>query len=156
MKLLMIGCILLLSVVGFKPGQQNKNHKAATIDTAKYTILQFDENRDYDRFDKDAKPVVLSAEDIKKVDDLFKVAVKKHGKQSKYNPQSAARYYKQIVAVINSRGEKIIWINCFCANDFPYWKTTLVSVLDGGSCFFNLNINLSTGEDYNFAVNGVA
>lgn len=156
MKLFMIGCILLLSVAGFKRGHQNKNYKAATIDTAKYTILQFDGKRDHDHFDKDVKPVVLSAGDIKKVDELFKVAVKKHGKQSKYNPQSPAHYYKQIVAVLNSRGEKIIWINCFCANDFPYWKTTLVSVLDGGSCFFNLNINLNTGEDYSFAVNGVA
>ena len=156
MKLLMIGCILSLLVAGFKPGQQNKNYKAATIDTSKYTILQFDEKRDHYRFDKDVKAVALSAGDIKKVDELFNVAVKRHGKQSKYNPQSAARYYKQVVAVVNSRGEKIIWINCFCANDFPYWKTTLVSVLDGGSCFFSLNINLNTGEDYNFAVNGVA
>lgn len=131
---------------------------AAKSDTSKYAFLQFVKERDHYHFDNDVKATTLTAGEIKKVTELFKLIVSKHAKHSKFYPQSVAGYHMQVIAVINTRGEKVVWINCFCGkiSEYPRWKTEPVMVLDGGACFFNLNINLDSGEDSNFMVNGVA
>ena len=68
-----------------------------------------------------------------------------------------SRYKRQYIAVINQNGDKEVWINCFCnSNIFDYWKTQRVIVLDGGNCFFNLQINLTKRLIYNLSINGVA
>ncbi len=66
------------------------------------------------------------------------------------------KYYKQFIAVINSKGEKEVWVNCFCKTDDFDWKIHVVFVLDGGSCFFNVKINLTNGLITVFSINGVA
>lgn len=64
-------------------------------------------------------------------------------------------YKKQYCPAINEKGEKEIWINCFC--DFGYhdgWKESIVTVSDGGKCYFNLKVNLSQKTYYHLSVNG--
>ncbi|OJJ18224.1 hypothetical protein BKI52_25720 [marine bacterium AO1-C] len=65
------------------------------------------------------------------------------------------QYKRQYVAVINTQGQKEVWVNCFCSADFD-WRQEIVTVLDGGKCFFNLKINLAQKQYYDFAVNGSA
>ncbi|HEY3251387.1 MAG TPA: hypothetical protein VGK25_09750 [Ignavibacteria bacterium] len=68
-------------------------------------------------------------------------------------------YNKQFIGAINDKGEKIIWVNCFCkseANSFKDWKTRVVMVKDGGNCFFNLKVNVDKNEYYDIFVNGDA
>jgi len=65
-------------------------------------------------------------------------------------------YKKQLIAVTNSKGEKEIWINCFCDDWDKSWKTEIIEVHDGGPCYFNLKINLTTKKIYDFGVNGFA
>jgi hypothetical protein len=65
-------------------------------------------------------------------------------------------YKRQYVAYINSKGEKEIWINCFCDTNIEYWRKEIVFVLDGGKCFFNLKIKIKKKEYYDFRVNGDA
>ena len=65
-------------------------------------------------------------------------------------------YKRQYIAVTNDKGEKEVWINCFCDNFDSNWKKVLMLVDDGGKCFFNLKINLTTGKYYDFRVNGLA
>lgn len=65
-------------------------------------------------------------------------------------------YKRQYVAVINSKNEKEVWINCICDNYNNNWKTQITYVEDGGNCFFNLKINLTKKIIYDFMVNGVA
>ena len=68
------------------------------------------------------------------------------------NPE---KFYKQFIAVINSKGEKEVWINCCCTvYDRSDWKTEVLLVMDGGSCFFNLKINLSKNTVYDLMING--
>ena len=62
-------------------------------------------------------------------------------------------YKRQYVAVLNDKGEKEVWINCFCMHWDKYWKKEIVLTKGGGSCFFNLKINLSNGKYYDLKVN---
>jgi hypothetical protein len=68
-------------------------------------------------------------------------------------------YKIQFFGYKNENKEKIIWANYFC-NEWSYtgvdWKTDLVSVDDGGNCYFNLKVNLDTKEIFDFMVNGWA
>jgi hypothetical protein len=63
------------------------------------------------------------------------------------------KYYKQFVAVINSKGEKEVWVECFCKISDASWKTEPVIVKDGGNCYFYVKINLTTGLVSNFGIN---
>lgn len=66
------------------------------------------------------------------------------------------KYKRQYMPVINNRGEKEVWINCLCETRNTDWQKNLIMVKDGGNCFFNLKINLTTGRYYDFRVNGEA
>jgi hypothetical protein len=67
-------------------------------------------------------------------------------------------YYRQYVGYIDNKGDRIILINAFCEpfNEKRDLKTDWVFILDGGSCFYQIKINLSTLKCFDFFVNGVA
>ena len=56
--------------------------------------------------------------------------------------------------MVNNKGEKVIWINCFCNDCNKNWKKEIIIVKDGGDCYFNLKINLMTKKYYDFLING--
>lgn len=62
-----------------------------------------------------------------------------------------SRYKRQYMAVLNTKGEKEVWVNCFCRHwDWKLnFKKTAVRVADGGNCFFNFRTNL-TQNTYNY------
>ncbi|MCJ8291351.1 MAG: hypothetical protein MJK07_16375 [Flavobacteriales bacterium] len=65
-------------------------------------------------------------------------------------------YARQYVAYFNKQGEKIVWINCFCVAYNNEWKEAVFIASDGGNCFFNLTVNLTTNKIINLSVNGNA
>lgn len=78
------------------------------------------------------------------------------------------KYYRQYICFINKKGEKVVYINAFCEiietlpeiegeiSKKPFdWKNKLLIVNDGGPCFWNVKINLSTKEYLDFSVNGI-
>ena len=70
------------------------------------------------------------------------------------------KYKRQYVAIRNAKGEKEVWVNCFCNEPDPEfesnWKNELVITFDGGKCFFSLILNLTKEEQYGIMVNGEA
>ncbi len=149
-------------------------------DTSHYTTLVFDKTRNYYQFDKNVKPTTLSYKEIIKIDSLTGIEVVSYNekiersykefednlrKRKKKIPfktmelwnliTNYSKYYKQYIPVVNVKGEKEVWVNCFCpdykASD---WKKEPVLVLDGGACFFSLKINLTTNSIYYFQVHG--
>lgn len=54
-------------------------------------------------------------------------------------------------------GDKLVLINCFCDDikHFPRWKKEIITVYDGGSCYFTVLINLTKKEYSNLYINGV-
>ena len=83
-----------------------------SIDTSRYAILKLNQKPYDSLFEKDVKPAELTAEDMGKIEMLIKIKVSEHNKESKYSRISnPAKYYKQLISVINSKGEKVIWVN---------------------------------------------
>ena len=70
------------------------------------------------------------------------------------NPLSV--YRRQYVAIINDKGEKMVWINFFCSSFGDDWRRHVVVVFDGGACFFRLIINLSLRKVVDLKTNGIA
>ena len=66
------------------------------------------------------------------------------------------RYFRQYVAVIRA-GERLIYINALCdVRNIPQWRNQLVSVYDGGNCFWQAWYDPATGSFSELAVNGRA
>lgn len=110
-------------------------------------------------FGKGYKQWTLTEKDIDNAEKLIKVCFEnqKTSAVNKFYKRKPEDYYKQFVGAVNYKGERTIWVNCFCKkakDDFENWKTDLVVVKDGGNCFFNITINADNNEYYDLNVNG--
>lgn len=144
----------------------------SNVDTSIITILPFDTIKHW--VFKNNSPTDLTGEDLLQVESILNKCIsvyntnqETHFKElnEKYPGYKLdwnnfiidlQRYKRQYVATTNSKGEKEVWLNCFCGGGYPNWKTDLVFVKDGGNCYFNLKINLTSGECYDLMVNGNA
>jgi hypothetical protein len=143
-----------------------------TVDTSVIAILPFDTTR-YWVF-KDSKPTDLTNDDLIKIETILNKCIddynpdqeRQFNEINNKNPEYSLEkksfiidlniYKRQYIAVINSKGEKEVWVNCFCRTNNSNWKNERVIVKDGGNCYFNLKINLTTGQYYELMVNGDA
>ncbi|RZA01749.1 MAG: hypothetical protein EOP47_09480 [Sphingobacteriaceae bacterium] len=126
-------------------------------DTQRYAFFMFDKKRDRDIFDKNSKPSTLSKEELEDIERLINKEVEAYNSTTKGGKIiQPDKYYKQFIAVTNTKGEKEVWVNCSCSVMTEYWKTNISDVSDGGSCFFNLKINLTLRKVLHFGVNGMA
>jgi hypothetical protein len=112
-------------------------------------VFQFNPELYDDVFDKNSKPYDLNEKDIKEIVRIFNSCPTKEGLLNKKH------YKKQCIAVINAKGEKEVWVNCTCekSSDFQY---KIISVSDGGPCYMNMKINLTTHQCYDVHFNGQA
>jgi hypothetical protein len=148
------------------------------VDTSKYAIFNIDEIRGdfFQLFKKDDAATKLLNEDFAKIEALISTAVVRFNKteeiqnqryiekeKRKYpnvkivapNPvvENPANYFKQLVPVINSNKEREVWVRCICQKNKNEWKNDISLVADGGSCYFNLKINLTKNTYSDFALN---
>ena len=67
-------------------------------------------------------------------------------------------YKRQYIPFIDGKGQKKVFVNCFCEGDLNLdnWKQEVILVDDGGSCFFHVTINLTTGTFEELFINGYA
>jgi hypothetical protein len=56
------------------------------------------------------------------------------------------KYNRQYVPYTDLKGEKKVFVNCICTDltHSTNWRNKLLVVDDGGSCFFEVTINLTT------------
>lgn len=130
-------------------------------DTSKYAIIPFAIADDW--LFPESKPSTLILNDIKDIEILLKQCIDNYNtelKQKKINIDDTINlvsYKRQYIAVINKKGEKEVWINCFCNDTYnppkSDWTKELIIVYDGGKCYFNLKINLATKKYYDIIVN---
>jgi hypothetical protein len=155
---------------------ETKNQEQQTsiykVDTSVVAILPFDKTL-YGFF-KHNNLTGLTNDDLLKIESILNQCVNDYNPDqerqfkeiSNKNPEykldkkdfiiDLTRYKRQYVATINSKGEKEVWINCFCNTHNLNWRTEKIVVKDGGNCYFNLKINLTTGQYYELMVNGNA
>lgn len=96
-----------------------------------------------------------SNSDILKADSLTMLYIKSHKKEHPRAHQEITdfgSYYRQYVGYLNKENQKIIYLNSSCRM-FPNWRTDIISVMGGGSCYFNVRVNLAKCECYEFIVN---
>ncbi len=136
-----------------------------------YTVLNRPSG--WQRIFKNAEPTELSQNELYAIEEILKKAIKNSNEQQmeylrKHNEEypkskrtesgyelSLNKHLRQYLPVINENGEKEIWINFFCHNwNSDSWKTNIVKVFDGGNCYFNLKVNLSTGLYSIIMING--
>jgi len=167
MKYLVILSILIINYhrEQFAPKVQTIHQNR--VDTSNYAVIKFDSAKHKMYFDGQVQPAMLSSAELTKIDKIVTERIllynkegeqiaKDHGKQylSWINP--TFKRYKQVIPVMNGNDQKEVWVNCFCHkpwNNYD-WKTDIVMVLDGGNCYFQLKINLTTSTVVSFSVNG--
>jgi hypothetical protein len=141
-----------------------KNESLISIqyDTSNTTIIPFDPEGG-SPFDNSYKSTVLSQSDLKSIDSLLNACLANYNKRFEKDHKELTidykkyNYRKQVIVVANKNGEKEVWLNCFCkSRGSDKWKTEIISVDDGGKCYFNLKINLTTQKFYELVVNGYA
>jgi hypothetical protein len=129
-------------------------------DKSREAIFKYDKNRDNGcGFDKNARPASLSQNELSKIRELINISVVKYNKTHKGKYQfikEPSKYYKQIIAVINSKGEKEVWISCYCQVFKDQWKTHIMLMNDGGSCKLVFKINLTKSIVVSFTTGGWA
>ena len=128
------------------------------LDTSKYAILDYETVHWPLNLDKNSKSFNLSEIDIRQIEYLLDKEVNRINKANKKKMiKKPSKFYKQLIAVINSKGEKEVWVNCLCdLVNASNWKKEPVVVLDGSPCYFNFKVNLTTNVIYDFILNGVA
>ena len=128
------------------------------FDTSKIAILRVDTA--YVWLFKNTTSINLVNKDIQTIDRLLSDCINAHNKKQdttkKFSEYIDLKNYKrQYVPFTNSKGEKKVYVNCFCLSggNFIEWKKLMHIVDDGGSCFFNVIINLTTIECEQLNVN---
>jgi hypothetical protein len=143
------------------------------IDKGEYVIIPF--KQEWYWIFKNSKQTDLTQSDLNEIEGILQIAVKENNDSQKlYLEKHNMEYPKhqwtetrfelklngfrrQYVPVINESGEKEIWVNFFCNNwQSEKWKTEIIDVDDGGNCFFNLKINLTTKKYSDLRINGYA
>ena len=166
---LVITFVLAISSVGYGQTVMDKRvvpgkikvDRSLQFDTSKIAILPFHKNDSW-VFQKNCIPAKLIQADLTMIQKLLIGCIDEYNRSVRSNridftiDLKQHNYKMQIVAVINSRGEKEVWVNCFCEVSDDKWKKNVLLVFDGGSCFFHLKMNLTTNKFFDLAVNGVA
>ncbi|AHM59120.1 hypothetical protein D770_04265 [Flammeovirgaceae bacterium 311] len=155
-----------------KAEQEVIEEPSAIIDSLDYVVLKYDTARSW-MFPKDVRPAELSKEEIADTEVLISKQIDKYNQNrtEEYyqtvaeNPdqdfqlenfiiENQAKYTRQYVPVINSEGEKLLYVNAYCSLPGPDdWKTKLFRIMGGGDCYFQAIINLSKKEVVRFNVN---
>jgi hypothetical protein len=118
-------------------------------DKTRDAIFVYDKNRDDNLgFDKNSRAAFLSETELNEMNYLIKTRVAVYNRNKDPNNKyeyirSPEKYFKQIIPVINPKGEKEIWVRCSCEVMKDYWQESVDVVSDGGICHFELKINLT-------------
>ncbi len=86
-------------------------------------------------------------------------AIADYNRQADTQKINLNEYGIQYETSFDKEGRKIVWINGFCKEaglDYKNLNLQVVSVFDGGSCFFNTTINIKSGKTTPIKVNGLA
>jgi hypothetical protein len=152
--------LLLLMTCLFSIAARSQTVAHPAVDTSIYAILNYDSSVDMamdEKFNK-AKPTTLSIAEVNDMEPLIDSSYQDYNGHNMHRQLVAplSAYRRQYVAVINALGQKEVWINFFCSFFNTDWKHHVLIVDDGGICFFQLRINLSSKKAGELIPNGVA
>lgn len=106
---------------------------------------------------KDAKPYDLNSQELNRLDSLLRSCM---NKEPQLKNRRSDNYYKQCIATKNLNNEVIVWINCIChesrftSNEIQ--RHVITGIKDGGTCYFQLKINLTKRTCFDLRIHGDA
>lgn len=132
------------------------------VDTSRIAVLPLEEVSHFHIFNNTIS-TELTLNEYEIIEDLLRECIANYNKNSEPDGSGydctidLSNFKRQYVAVVNSDGDREVWVNCFCrGHDVVNWKKYIVFARDGGNCFFNLKINLTKKQYYDLMVNGYA
>lgn len=144
------------------------------LDSLDFNVIKYDTSYYY-IFPATSKTTDLSDKEIIECETLLKSFIVDYNAQglkrfdemtkkypnAKFDPEDfkieLKNYGRQYMTVISDKGDKMVYVNCFCnPTHFNYRDKGLVQVDDGGNCFFNFKVDLNRKKIFDFMENGVA
>jgi hypothetical protein len=117
-------------------------------------------------------PWIPTYNQLKSIDSIIVTAIKNRKDEyyEKLASDSINNYYRQYVFSIDSNGDSLVFINAVCyVDDYPVidkndemhfkrddWQHEIGNVKDGGDCYWQIMINISTRQCRYLIVNGYA
>ena len=92
--------------------------------------------------------------EINTADSLAEIHIKKSRRDYGWTTEISdyKSYYRQYVGYLNEKNERIILINSICRLE-ENWTKNIVSYRGGGSCYFEIKVNVKEKEPFDFNVN---
>ena len=134
----------------------------------KLVILKDTKNLQYVMADTVSDIRSLNAADLARIDSILNVAVNNGEFDFLQDPKMKRikNYYRQYICFQDKKGEKIVFINAFCEIwkfsvvkdgktkiDTFDWKNEFLIVYDGGACYWNIKVNLTTNQYFDLFIN---
>jgi hypothetical protein len=124
----------------------------AMLDSLDINLIKYDTSYDY-IFPVTFKATDISDKEIFECETLLKSVIldytveemTKDDPKTRFHTEEFKRklnkYGRQYMTVVSDKGDKIVYINCFCnPTHFDYRGKELIQVVDGGSCFLILRL----------------
>lgn len=146
-KLFMISCLLIISGVGFC---QSTAHIFS--DTSRFAVMPAD------AFGIQAT-TSLNREELKQLSNIMYKMKKDDDTRTAnkdFQLMPLRKYYYQLIATTNKKGEKEVLVKAFCNHPGNNWRKEIIEVQDGGNCYFSVTINLMTRQYSAIQMNGYA
>jgi hypothetical protein len=166
MKNVILVCVALL-LMSCHPEEKKEKATGIETDTVKlpleYAFIKPDSSQLEHRFTDYDKQIALTEQDLKQIEKIIQKAYIEEAKNResiRVKPSHLLLVKRQYISYLNKYGERIVWVNAFCkvpdiliedslggAKFQPMdWRKETVLIDDGGSCFWNILINLDTGQ----------
>ena len=155
--------LLFVSLLIFSCQNHSKKNEVFQLPSSDYVVLKY--NPEWYWIFEGVTSSNLSKKELNEIETILQDAITSHNlrydvgsNDYKHWALELDRYKRQYVPVINQKGEKVIWINFFC-DDYFYklnWREEIPIVADGGNCYFNIKINLTTKKYSDLQINGYA
>lgn len=131
--------------------------KGSLFDTSLVAIIPFTAERN--PFIKNFKPAIRPKIDYCLIEELLTKAINTTYKDDLLSRRTMwiedilTTYKKQLIFATDNRGQLFVWVNCLCKTHGDDWRSHIPLIFDGGSCYFNLKLNLTTREYFDFSIN---
>lgn len=157
---LLVLTLFIQGCVGSHSKDQNLDASQIHFDSVDINVLKYDTSYSF-FFAEKVEAADISKDEIVECELLLRDFISKYNEdaQVKYSDTKIdlKNYGRQYISVVNNKEEKIILGIFFCdPKSFEYRHKELVSVYDGGNCFFQCKFNLKNKSVFDFAENGTA